>query len=124
MTVELSMQHSDQFQKTDWSTAKKMLRLWAERILKEGMPKNVDLFNSNVPALCKRTEEYCVTTQSSIQFVRKASRDRKQPFVLKSRILPPGEVLEKDSDIYAVYVDQMTSVMPVNVNMTADWRES
>lgn len=99
-----------------------MLRLWAERILKEGMPKNVDLFNSNVPALCKRTEEYCVTTQSSIQFVRKASRDRKQPFVLKSRILPPGEVLEKDSDIYAVYVDQMTSVMPVNVNMTADWR--
>lgn len=127
LTADLSVQRSDEFRETDWSTAKKMLRLWTSRILREGMPKNVDLFNINVPACGMKPEEYRITTQSqqsSIQFVKTAPRDMKQPFALKSRILTPKEVLEKDSDIYAVYVDKITSVTPINVNMTANWRES
>jgi len=34
------------------------------------------------------------------------------------------DTLERDSDIYAVYVDRITSVTPINMNMSIGLKET
>lgn len=121
LEVKLETQHSTEYQNVDWSASKEVLGIWIRRVLEEGMPKDVDILNINVPAIPARPGIYRMTTQSRqnyFEFIKPGKRDLSQPFALPSRLHVDEETLEKESDIYAVYIDRIASVTPLNVVMS------
>ena len=124
--ADLSVQRTNEYINADWSAAKKVLRTFAKKILNEGMPENVNIYNINVPACPKNSNEFRFTMQSRqnyFEFVKPTKRDLNKPYALKSRLFVDVERLERNSDIYALYIDQTTSVTPINTNMSAITRE-
>lgn len=123
LEADLQIQRSNEFQDTDWGASMNVLRTWVSRVLQEGMPKDVDILNINVPAKPAKWGEYRITTQSRqnyFQFIKPEKRELGQPFLLKSHLWVDEDTLEKDSDIYAVYVDKIASVTPVNIVMSVE----
>ena len=68
-----------------------------------------------------KTEIFRYTVQSKynyFEFIKPQERDFEMPFELKSRLYVDKEIIEKNSDIYAVYIDKTTSVTPIKTNMS------
>ena len=127
LEAELAIQRSNDFRQTDWDASKRMLHSWISRVLDRGMPEYVDLININVPAGSGHPDEFRITSlsrQNYFEFIRPEARNLKKPFALKSRLSVDMNSLERDSDIYAVYVDRITSVTPVNMNMSIGLKEA
>ena len=123
LEADLQIQRSNEFQDTDWGASIEVLRTWTSRVLQQGMPKDVDILNINVPARPAKRGEYRITTQSRqnyFQFIKPEKRELGQPFLLKSHLWVDEDTLEKNSDIYAVYVDKIASVTPVNIVMSVE----
>lgn len=123
LEADLDIQRSNEFRAADFGPSMELLRIWTARVLEEGMPKHVDILNINVPAAPRHPGEYRITAQSRqnyFEFIRPGKRDLHRPFSLRSRLHVDEETLEKDSDIYAVYVDKTASVTPVNIVMSID----
>lgn len=119
--ADLKFHRSSQFMKMDWTEAQNILRLWTKRVLEEGMPKGVDLWNINVPASAVEPGSYRITTQSMqnyIHFIRPGKRELERPFRLDTMMRIDEDVLEKESDIYAVHVDRITSVTPMSLDLS------
>ena len=90
------------------------------------MPENVNIYNINDIACPKNPNEFRFTMQSRqnyFEFVKPTKRDLNKPYALKSRLFVDIDKLERNSDIYALYIDQTTSVTPINTNMSAITRE-
>ena len=127
LEAELAIQRSNDFRQTDWDAAKRMLHSWISRVLDRGMPEYVDLININMPAGSGHPDEFRITSlsrQNYFEFIRPKARNLKEPFALKSRLSVDMDTLERDSDIYAVYVDRITSVTPINMNMSIGLKET
>lgn len=123
LEADLGIQRSNEFQAVDFGPSRELLRTWTERVLEGGMPKHVDILNINVPAAPRHPGAYRITTQSRqnyFEFIRPRKRNLRCPFALRSRLYVDEETLEKNSDIYAVYVDKTASVTPVNFVMSVD----
>lgn len=123
LETDLKIQRSNDFQAADFGPAAEVLRTWTARVLEEGMPENVDILNINVPADPRSPGEYRITTQSRqnyIEFIRPGKRELDRPFSMKSRLYVDEETLERESDIYAVYVDKVASVTPLNIVMSVE----
>lgn len=126
LEAELAIQRSNDFRETDWDASKKMLHSWISRVLDKGMPEYTDLLNINVPAGSKYSDEFRITSlsrQNYFEFIKPKARDFKKPFALESKLSVDLDSLEKDSDIYAVFVDRITSVTPINMNMSIGLRK-
>lgn len=122
LEADLSVQRSNEFEMADFGSAKKILRLWAGKVLKEGMENGVDIWNINVPSTEEMQGQYKITSQSRqnyFEFIRPGKREFQKPYALKTERCVDIHRLEKDSDIHAVYVDKMISVTPVSLDMTA-----
>lgn len=127
LEAELAIQRSNDFRQTDWDAAKRMLHSWISRVLDRGMPEYVDLININMPAGSGHPDEFRITSlsrQNYFEFIRPKARNLKEPFALKSRLSVDMDTLERDSDIHAVYVDRITSVTPINMNMSIGLKEA
>lgn len=121
--VDLSLQFSDKFIAYDWEPAKSAIKRWALWALENRTDSPVDVLNINVPVCPLAPEEYRITTQSRqnyFEFFRPLKRDLSKPYRLRARKKVDLEHLEKDSDIYAVYVDKVISVTPVTTVMSLD----
>lgn len=59
-----------------------------------------------------------LSRQNYFSFVKPEKRDYNRPYRLKSEKIVDMENLEIDSDIYAVYVDRVASVTPLNFDMS------
>ena len=136
----------------DFSLAKKVLHDLCEKVLENGMPEGVDLFNLNVPSDYE-SEEPMITTLSNRMLVKDimdensedenhifsfAFEDDKKSFQLEDG--EEGQIVmitsalcddyEKGSDGYCLMVDKRPSITPLNVDMTRDvsivenWYES
>ncbi|BFL11621.1 5'/3'-nucleotidase SurE [[Clostridium] hylemonae] len=123
LEADLKIQRSNEFKEADFGPAAEVLRTWTARVLEEGMPENVDILNINVPANPRSPGEYRITAQSRqnyFEFIRPGERELDRPFSMKSRLYVDEETLERESDIYAVYVDKVASVTPLNIVMSVE----
>lgn len=121
MQSDLSLQRSSEYSKLDWTVSKSVLRTFAKKVLSEGMPKEFNIYNINIPMNPTNPEVFRYTVQSKynyFEFIKPQERDFEMPFELKSRLYVDKEIIEKNSDIYAVYIDKTTSVTPIKTNMS------
>ena len=125
----------------DFSLAKKVLHDIVEKIIDEGFPDGVDLFNLNVPTNYK-SEEVKITSLSHRMLDKKVidKNDEEKSEIFNYPLdenqsaddlimITSGLVkeYEKDSDGYALFVEKCPSLTPLNVNMTSlelkDWND-
>lgn len=121
VAADLKIQRQEEFLKMDFSAAKDVLMEWIEKALAGDIPEDVDILNINLPAGVKAPYECRITSQSRqnyYDFVKPGKREFGEPFALASRLCVDEDRLERDSDIYAVYVDKAVSVTPINIDMS------
>jgi 5'-nucleotidase len=125
----------------DFSLAKKVLHGIVEKIIDEGFPDGVDLFNLNVPTNYE-SEEVKITSLSHRMLDKKVidKNDEEKSEIFNYPLdenqsaddlimITSGLVkeYEKDSDGYALFVEKCPSLTPLNVNMTSlelkDWND-
>ena len=122
LEANLSIQRLEQLPGARLDTSGEILRAAAQRILAKENVMQADIWNINVPAEAEDPKDYRITTQSRQNyfcFQKPQKRDFSRPFRLTSKISIDMDTLERDSDIYAVYVDRKISVTPLTIDMTA-----
>ncbi|MGB7594995.1 MAG: 5'/3'-nucleotidase SurE [Erysipelotrichaceae bacterium] len=124
--ADLLVQHSESFESLDWEGCKTITRRIAEKVLKEGFPKQARILNVNLPAKISENTEIRLTRQSRQNysvFTKPGPRDFTQGYVLSSHMDVDIETTEKDSDIYAVYFDRIVSLTPLtwDLSVPIDW---
>ena len=130
--ADLSRQHSEDFGKRDWSAAQSILERYIRQVLEKGMSGKsnsdettivtADAWNINVPNGLQfpyPERRTVLSRQNYFYFVKPEKRNRSQPYRLKSEKIVNIESLERDSDIYAVYVERVASVTLLNFDITA-----
>lgn len=125
--TDLMEQHTSDFQKMDWKAAKKLLKEVAKAILRGGMPKQACILNINVPDSAGQNTEVRTTKQGKSNystFLKPEKRDFRKSYRLKSAIDRDIETLDKNTDVYAFYVDKVVSITPLTWDLTAntDWK--
>lgn len=121
VAMEYGKHRSEDFEAVDWKPAKMILRKFVEDVLTQGMPGKTDIWNINVPADVKDPVSYRITTQSKqnyFYFVKPEKREFSKPYRLKSVQYVDVGSLEKDSDIYTVYVEHKISVTPLSMDLS------
>lgn len=120
--VDLCMQHESDYLVMDWEVSKVALRELAIEVLNNGMPKNVCILNINVPESADSNTEIRITEQGNgnySSFIKPETRDLGKSFTLKSRLDVDVDSISRNSDIYALYIDQVISITPLTWNLTA-----
>ncbi len=110
---EFHTTHSDAI---DFSIAAYWTRWMAERILAHGLPTPASLMNMNVPSTATKGTAWRLTRASQQAYLQSLVANGK--FVGYDVVINDAS-LEKDSDIYAVRVDQVVSVTPLTYDLTA-----
>lgn len=123
----------------DFTFAKKVLHDLVLKIINEGFPKGVDLFNLNIPTNYK-SEEVKITYLSHKMIDKKVidntNEEKKELFNYPldenqesdDLIMIASDLVkeyEEGSDGYALLVEKCPSLTPLNVNMTSkklDWQ--
>ncbi len=121
LETDLKSQRSEDYIQMDWSYAKEIAKYWVQKFFLEGMPKNAEMLNINIPYGEISPDKFRITRQSRqnyFEFIKPEPRDLSKPISLKSRIFVDETTLEENSDIYAVYKDRITSVTPLNWDMS------
>jgi 5'-nucleotidase len=124
--ADLSIQHAENFQSLEWEGCKAATRRIVAKVLNEGFPKEACILNVNLPAGVCETTRIRQTRQSRQNysvFTKPGPRDFTQGYILSSRMDVDIEKTEKDSDIFAIYFDNVISVTPLTWNMSVhiDW---
>ena len=122
VSLETDIAHHHVHAELDWGTARHFARKFAYKMLHGPRDSSVDIWNINVPRHATPSTVYRITRQS------------RQPYFINHMPDPhPGRSigdarcmlgfdrakLEKDSDIYAVAIDQVVSVTPLSIDLTA-----
>ncbi len=105
----------------DFSDAEAAGAFWIGKVLQEGMPRDCEILNINVPGSCVTPEDYRMTRldrQNYYLMKQPAARDFAKPYTIDFRIGFDREALFEDGDIRCVCVDRLTSVTPLGWDMT------
>jgi len=105
----------------NFDSARKSAVYWIDKILKDGMPRNCNILNVNVPSREIGAEEYRFTRlerRNYYQFAEPAARDQGIPFRLDCGMIETPENLREGGDIYAVVAERITSVTPLTWDMS------
>lgn len=108
-----------EYARLDWSSAARTAVYWAERVLREGLPSGVGILNINVPQGEVDPQTYRVTRPSRLDlfsYQKPQPRDFSQPMCLPCEKRTDFSQAERDSDLYAVCVDQVISVTALTGN--------
>lgn len=124
--ADLLVQHSERFECLEWEGCKAVTKKIVEKVLKEGFPKQACILNVNLPSQISATTEIRLTRQSRQNysvFTKPGSRDFTQRYVLSSHMDVDINKTEKDSDIFAIYFDQVISLTPLtwDLSVPIDW---
>lgn len=94
---------------------------WIGKILNDGMPRECEILNVNVPGCCVAPEEYRLTRldrQNYYYMKQPAPRDFSKSFTIDFEIRIDRDTLFEDGDIRCVCVDRLTSATPLGWDMT------
>ncbi|MDD2980706.1 MAG: 5'/3'-nucleotidase SurE [Hespellia sp.] len=123
LEADLSFQRMNEYPDISWDKSKEVLDMWIGKVIREGMPEKTDILNINIPLALEDSRLFRVTVQSRQNyfcFIKPQSRDFSQSFKLNSERKVDMMSLEKNSDIYATYVEHVTSVTPITCDMSAE----
>ena len=98
------------------------LWLFAKRTLLYGLPPITDLLKIDVPAHGTRETPWRWTRLSQVRYflpVKPQRRALSDPAPMGYETLSNFEQVERDSDVYAVRIDRVVSVTPLNLDMSA-----
>jgi 5'-nucleotidase len=106
----------------DFSAAAHFVRRFAEVVLKHGLPPGVDVLKIEVPQEATADTPFRWTRMSRQRYFYPTVPHRRRPndpgpMGYETRI--DMETLEPDSDVQAVVIDQVVSITPVTIDMTA-----
>ena len=119
--AKLEKQRSTDFETKDWSAAQYILEKYIRKTLETGIPEGADAWNINVPDGLKfliRKDGLCRAGKAIFTL-----RNRKKGYTASLAGLEVKkdvdiQSLESDSDIYAIYMDQIASVTLLNFDMS------
>lgn len=117
----LSIMHDKNYPNLDWRFSQKIIKTWALKVIKQGMPFSAPILNINVPEKTKDIDYFEYTFQSNFEmfeFEIATPRDFSKPFILPCYRRKNFAEVEKGSDIYAVCVDKVISITPLECNLT------
>lgn len=120
--ASICMQHSCEYGMLAWEIPIYFTRMFAERVLAEGLPPEIALLNINIPSNATDSTPVRLTSlsrQDYFVFTKPAVRDFSKPFNLNVEVDIDEEKLEAGSDIKAFGVDRVVSVTPITWNLTA-----
>lgn len=124
LAVSLQMLSENWFsyEDLDFSTAAYFTGLFAKRVLDQGLPADADLLKIDVPANATTQTEWRITSQSRSRYyspymVREGGWDARG--FISARIVVNRHEVESDSDVQAILYDQVVSVTPLSVDLTA-----
>ncbi len=119
--LAVSIQAATEFHYThstaiDFRQAAYFVRWFAKRMLKGGLPREMQLLNVNVPSQATRQTTWRVTRASEQAYFKSiVNRGRFAGYDVNVDL----DTLEPDSDIYALLVDHVVSVTPLTFDLTA-----
>jgi 5'-nucleotidase len=118
----LEHHRAHEYGELDWTTAATVVRQLAEKVLRYGLPAQVDVLNVNVPDNATLQTEIRPTIQSRqrhVYFKQPERRDFAHHFVLPLTDTVDLQTLEPDSDIKAFLIDKVISVSPLTACLAA-----
>ena len=125
VSLQTDIENHFYYGKVNWSGAKHFLRLYAERILREGMPDGVQVLKIDVPSIADEKTEWRYTNLAdSHYFTAEIENPTLQSKLgdAKVKLKPIDNSLDKNSDIYAIAVDKVVSVTPLRMNLGINLR--
>lgn len=108
-------------ERIDFSGAAWFSRLFAGKILENGLPTGVDMLKVDVPADANQNTPWKWTRVSRANYFSKVLKRKPEDGSLNIEWVPgfDWDMIEKDSDIYAVCKEKTVSVSPMTIDMTA-----
>ncbi|MCL2476696.1 5'/3'-nucleotidase SurE [Candidatus Bathycorpusculum sp.] len=122
LEVVLESQHSSDFAELNWIQTKRIIRIYAKRVLAEGLGGDISLLNINIPNDATNDTPIELTKQSRQNyffFKKPEKRNFSEKLRLQSYIDIDHATLEEDSDICCFAKRRNISVTPITWNMTA-----
>jgi len=104
----------------DFAAAAHFTRLFAEKILRGGMPRGADVVNVNVPERATRATRWRWTRVSRAAYFHstwKETAEGKRFTGYEARV--DTRDIEKDSDIHALLAKKIVSASPLTMDLTA-----
>lgn len=120
---DLDKQHNEQFDDLNWEEDKKIVRRIIEQTLLSDFPKDICLYNVNLPKVVNRNTGIRLTRQSRMnysEFDKVSKRKLFEPYHLTSTISNDFSRLDKHTDIYTVAVDNLVSITPIRWDISID----
>ncbi|MBU1099651.1 MAG: 5'/3'-nucleotidase SurE [Bacteroidetes bacterium] len=121
VSLQTEIEHHFVYGEVDWSAAKHFLKLYSERILKDGICEGVKVLKIDVPAEATTETEWRYTKLADQHYFTAEIENPSLESRLgdaKVKIKPIMDNLDKESDIYALAVDKIVSVTPMNMDMS------
>lgn len=107
--------------RVDFSVAAHFTKVFAEKLLQKEMPFDMDILKVDVPANATPNTPWRITRQSRHRYFDVvAKRDPKtgeELFQYQANIRK--ELIERDSDLWAVILDEVVSVTPMSLDLTS-----
>jgi len=106
----------------DFSTAVYFLRMFAQRVLEQGLPPKTRVLKIEIPRHATPQTEWRWTRLSQVRYflpVKPHRRRPDDPGPLGFEALKTFDHVEHDSDVWAVRVDHVVSVTPLSLDFTA-----
>lgn len=105
----------------DFSAASYFVRCLTQAMLKNGLPAGVDIFKLDVPCDATSATPWRITRVSRQRSVHSAVTEENGIKRLHGYYREFDlDTLEPDSDAYALIVDEVVSISPLTIDMTAD----
>ena len=114
--------HAEPCDSIDFSTAIHFTRLFAQRMLEASLPFDTDVLKLDVPDDATPETPWRLTRASRQTYFVTVPPERASladPQALDYESLPRPELAEPDSDIYALAIDRVVSVVPLSIDLTA-----
>ena len=116
-------QHNSEFGYKQWDQCKRIISVFAQRILKEGLPKGVAVLNINVPDDATDETPIELTRQTRQNYFLFKKPDKRN-FTEKLRLQVYEEIdmetLEENSDLACLKLRRHISITPLTRDMTSN----
>lgn len=105
----------------EWDAAAHFLRFFVERSLANGFPEGVDVLKIDVPSSASKDCPWRVTKLSGNAYYHRNLENPSLESRLCDSFVSKGHCAEEtaDTDVYAIAVDQVVSVTPLTLDLTA-----
>jgi 5'-nucleotidase len=122
MSLQMLSDNWYSYEQLDFSASAYFTGLFAKSVLEYGLPPDADLLKIDVPAIATQQTAWRITRQSRSRYyspflVREGGWDA--PGLISARIEVNRHEVEPDSDVQAILYDQVVSVTPISVDLTA-----